>query len=32
MREAAEMLAALGLDPELARAVADSQQRGARRS
>jgi 3-hydroxyisobutyrate dehydrogenase-like beta-hydroxyacid dehydrogenase len=30
MREAAEMLAALGLDPGLARAVADSQQRGAR--
>lgn len=30
MREAAEMLEALGLDPKLASAVADSQQRGAR--
>lgn len=30
MREAAEMLAAAGLDPCLATAVADSQQRGAR--
>lgn len=30
MREAAEMLAAAGLDPGLASAVADSQQRGAR--
>jgi 3-hydroxyisobutyrate dehydrogenase-like beta-hydroxyacid dehydrogenase len=30
MREAAEMLAAAGLDPGMARAVADSQQRGAR--
>ena len=31
MREAAEMLAAAGLDPELASAVANAQQRGARR-
>jgi len=31
MREAAEMLAAAGLDSGLARAVAESQQRGARR-
>lgn len=30
MREAAEMLAALGLNPALAEAVADAQQRGAR--
>lgn len=32
MREAAEMLAALGLEPGLARAIADSQEQGARRS
>ena len=31
MREAGEMLAALGLEPALALAVADAQQRGARR-
>ena len=31
MREAADMLAALDLAPDLARAVADAQQRGARR-
>ncbi|MGL5116623.1 MAG: DUF1932 domain-containing protein [Beijerinckiaceae bacterium] len=31
MREAGEMLAALGLNPDLALAVADAQQRGARR-
>lgn len=30
MREAADMIAELGLDPALARAVADAQQRGAR--
>ena len=30
MREAGEMLAALGIDPALALAVADAQQRGAR--
>jgi hypothetical protein len=31
MREAADMLAELGLDDRLARAVADAQQRGARK-
>jgi 3-hydroxyisobutyrate dehydrogenase-like beta-hydroxyacid dehydrogenase len=31
MREAAEMLAAAGLEPGLARAIADAQERGARR-
>jgi Domain of unknown function (DUF1932) len=30
MREAGEMLSALGLNPELALAVADAQQRGAK--
>ncbi len=30
MREAADMIAELGLDPELSRAVANAQQRGAR--
>ncbi|MBZ0147164.1 MAG: DUF1932 domain-containing protein [Pseudorhodoplanes sp.] len=32
MREAAEMLAEMGLESELARAVADAQERGARRN
>jgi hypothetical protein len=31
MREAGELLAALGIDPALANAVADAQLRGARR-